>query len=153
MGNASRGLTVIALMATGLLGACTTQGAYATRDALVAPVNCSNQTFEVYFDEGQARLTAAAREAISMTATRLAGCHVESVRVTGLADATGSAMANQNLSEQRAQSVREAMAATGWPAPAIEMAAVGAEGARTGSVNEPLRRRTEVVVVASAPRR
>lgn len=153
MGHVSKGLTAVALIGAGLLAGCATQGNYATRDALVDPVNCSNQTFEVYFDQGQARLTAAAREAISMTATRLAGCHVESVRVTGLADATGTATANQNLSEQRAQSVREAMAATGWPAPVIETAAVGSDGARTGSINEPLRRRTEVVVVASAPRR
>ncbi len=153
MGKALKGLNLVALAASGLLGACAAQSEYATRDALVAPVNCSNQTFEVYFDQGQARLTPASRTAISMTAERLVGCHVESVTVTGLADATGSASVNQNLSEQRAQSVREAMAATGWPAPVIATAAVGAEGARAGSVNEPLRRRTEVVVVASPPRR
>lgn len=136
-----------------LLGACSTPGEYKTREALVAPVNCSNQTFEVYFDQGQARLASAARQAISMTAERLRGCHIDSVTVTGLADATGSASANQLLSESRAQSVREAMAASGWPAPVIAVEAVGADGARSGSVNEPLRRRTEVTVVARSPNR
>lgn len=153
MGVASKTAAFAAVTATLVLGACASQGEYATRDALVSPVNCINQTFEVYFEEGQARLTSVAREAISMTATRLQGCHIDSVSVTGLASATGSATANQNLSEQRAVAVREALSATGWPAPLIDVSAVGAEGARTGNVNEPLRRRTEVVVAASPPRR
>lgn len=153
MGVATRFAALSAVTATVALAACTTSGEYATRDALVAPVNCSNQTFEVYFEEGQARLTPVARQAISMTASRLQGCHIQSVSVTGLASASGSAQANLNLSEQRANAVREALSATGWPAPTIDVSAVGAEGARSGNVNEPLRRRTEVVVVATAPRR
>ncbi len=153
MGVASNFAVFSAVVAGVALASCASQGEYATRDALVAPVNCTNQTFEVYFEEGQARLTPVAREAIAMTATRLQGCQIDSVSVTGLASATGSTRANQSLSEQRADAVREALSATGWPLPLIDVSAVGAEGARMGNINEPLRRRTEVVVAVSGPRR
>lgn len=153
MGVATKLAAVTAVTATLALAACSTSGEYATRDALVAPVNCTTQTFEVYFEEGRASLTPVARQAISMTASRLQGCHIDSVAVTGLASATGSDAANLRLSEQRADAVREALSATGWPVPLIDVTAMGADGARTGGVNEPLRRRTEVVVAASAPRR
>ena len=100
-----------------------------------------------------ATLTDAARQAIGMTATQLQGCRIKHVKVTGLADArSGTAAANQSLSERRARSVAEALAAAGLPAPAFEVAAAGAEGAVVNGVNDPLRRRTEVVIEAQ-PRR
>ena len=75
------------------------------------------------------------------------------IQVLGLADArSGTAAANQSLSERRARSVAEALAAAGLPAPAFEVAAAGAEGAVVNGVNDPLRRRTEVVIEAQ-PRR
>lgn len=135
------------------LGACATNGSgYKTRDALVAPVNCANQTFEIYFDEGQTRLAPAALTLLQMRGQQLSGCDIRKVSVTGLASATGDSSANQALSERRAQAVSEALAAQGWPAPVFEVSAVGSEGARDGQVNEPLRRRTEVTVEA-VPRR
>ena len=132
--------------------ACAPSNTIKTREDLVTSVNCLPQRFEVYFTEGRATLTPAALQAISMTAERLQGCQVRSVSVTGLSSATGSSAANLNLSEQRAQAVSAAMSNAGWPAPVFDVQAVGDEGARTGNVSEPLRRRTEVVVDA-APRR
>lgn len=137
----------------GLLGlaACGGSEGYAERGALVAePGVCVERKFEVYFQEGQARLTEPAREIIGMTAGQLSGCDIRRVRVTGLASATGSASANQTLSEQRAAAVTEAFEAAGWPAPAFETEAFGAEGATTSDGRaEPLRRRTEVWVDAA----
>ena len=136
------------------LGGCSTPGLYKTRGDLVSnPAACAAKRFEVYFDQDQARLTSAAREAISLTATQLQGCDVTKIQVLGLADArSGTAAANQSLSERRARSVAEALAAAGLPAPAFEVAAAGAEGAVVNGVNDPLRRRTEVVIEAQ-PRR
>ena len=136
------------------LAGCATPGLYKKRSDLVSnPAACAAKRFEVYFDQDQARLTTAAREAISLTATQLQGCDVTKVQVLGLADArSGTAAANQSLSERRARSVAEALAAAGLPAPAFEVAAAGAEGALVNGVNDPLRRRTEVVIEA-APRR
>ncbi|MGH7020881.1 MAG: OmpA family protein [Brevundimonas sp.] len=137
-----------------LLAGCTTPGAYKKRSDLVSnPAACAAKRFEVYFDQDQARLTTAAREAISLTATQLQGCDVTKVQVLGLADArSGTAAANQSLSERRARSVAEALSSAGLPAPAFEVAASGADGAVVNGVNDPLRRRTEVLIEAG-PRR
>ena len=137
-----------------LLAGCSTPGVYKKRSDLGSnPAACAAKRFEVYFDQDQARLTAAAREAIGLTATQLQGCDVTRVQVLGLADArSGTAAANQSLSERRARSVAEALAGVGLPAPAFEVAAAGAEGAVVNGVNDPLRRRTEVVIEAQ-PRR
>ena len=137
-----------------LLAGCTTPGAYKKRSDLVSnPAACAAKRFEVYFDQDQARLTTAAREAIGLTATQLQDCDVTRVQVLGLADArSGTAAANQSLSERRARSVAEALAGVGLPAPAFEVAAAGAEGAVVNGVNDPLRRRTEVLIEAK-PRR
>lgn len=126
---------------------------FKTRADLVAsPSPCSTKRFEVYFDEGQARLTQSARQAIGMAASQLQGCSIRKVSVLGLADASGGADANMNLSQARAQAVAEALTGAGWPAPAFEVAAAGDAGATTPSgAQEPLRRRTEVLVEA-APR-
>ena len=148
-------VSAVVLLTAGLAAAgCAATSGYKERSDLVSnPAACAAKRIEVYFDQDQARLTTAAREAISLTATQLQGCDVTKVQVLGLADArSGTAAANQSLSERRARSVAEALAAAGLPAPAFEVAAAGAEGALVNGVNDPLRRRTEVVIEA-APRR
>ena len=137
-----------------LLAGCSTPGVYKKRSDLVSnPAACAARRFEVYFDQDQARLTTAAREAISLTATQLQGCYVTKVKVLGLADArSGTAAANQSISERRARAVAEALAGAGLPAPAFDIEAAGADGAVVGGVNDPLRRRTEVLIEVVAPR-
>jgi peptidoglycan-associated lipoprotein len=140
----------VAGLTMALVAGCTTPGVYKKRSDLVSnPAACGAKRFEVYFDQDQARLTAAARQAISLTATQLQGCDVTKVQVLGLSDArSGTAAANQTLSEQRARSVAEALVGVGLPAPAFEVAGGGADGAKVNGVNDPLRRRTEVVIEA-----
>lgn len=141
------GLGLVA--ATLALGGCETFRDRSQRVAVASP--CQVQRFEVYFAEGQASLTPAALQAMSLAATALQSCEITSVRVLGLSDAQGSASANQALSEQRAARVAEALLAQGWPTPAFEVEAAGAQGAVTATgAHEPLRRRTEVVVDAKA---
>lgn len=134
------------------LAACGGGARYTERDQLVAePTACAERRFDIYFAEGQDRLTEPARALIGMTAAQLEGCAIQRVRVTGLADASGRADANQALSERRAAAVAQAFEAAGWPAPAFEVEAVGAEGATTAEgAREPLRRRTEVIVEAAS---
>ena len=72
--------------------------------------------------------------------------------LVGLADADGAANRNLALSRRRAATVARALAAGGLPRPEFDIDAVGQAGAVTGGGDaEPLRRRTEVVVRASAP--
>jgi peptidoglycan-associated lipoprotein len=136
---------------TALVGGCETARKFTSRDQLVAaPPACAPKRFEVYFDDGQARLTEPARQAIGMTAAQLNGCQIRTVRVIGLADARGGDEANLSLSERRARAVAQALTAAGWPAPAVDIEAAGAAGATTDTgAREPLRRRTEVLVDAS----
>lgn len=142
------------ILAAGLaavtLAGCSTLRAPSRDELVTEPSACAAKRFDIYFAEDQATLTDAARTAIGLTATQLQGCKINTVRVLGLASSTGSADANQALSEQRALAVAEALTAAGWPTPAFELTAAGDEGATTASgVAEPLRRRTEVLVEAS----
>lgn len=145
------GIAAVAAVAM-TLGACSTGSMFRERSDLVAaPDQCAAKRFDVYFGENQHQLTDAARTAIGAAATQLQGCRIDSVQVLGLADATGAPAENLTLSQRRALAVAEALAAAGWPTPVFELAAAGDAGAVVaGGVEEPLRRRTEVVVTASA---
>lgn len=144
-------MMLLATSAIALSGCGMTDKVYRT-DLIAEPETCIDNTFEVYFAEGEARLTEPARQAIGMTAARLQNCEIKRVLVTGLSDASGGAAANQSLSERRALAVAEAFTAAGWPAPAFEVGASGEQGATTTEgASEPMRRRTEVLVQA-APR-
>lgn len=136
------------------LSACATPNPYKSRDQLVAaPAACGEQRLEIYFQNDRANLTPAALMALQLTTEQLRACQITKVQVTGLADARGGVnAANQSLSERRATAVAEALQANGLPAPAFEVQASGAAGARTDGVNDPLRRRTEVVITSTTPR-
>jgi len=144
---------IIITTAAAALGGCGWTPGMRDRSELVAePSACSTKRFEVYFAENEARLTNPALQAIGLTATQLQGCDIKRVQVLGLASATGDVASNLSLSERRAVAVAEALAAAGWPTPAFELGAVGDAGATTtAGANEPMRRRTEVLVEA-APR-
>lgn len=145
-------LIIIAIAAT--VAGCGWTPGVGDRSRLVAePSPCAAKRFEIYFAENEARLTPSALQAIGMTATQLQGCDIRRVQVVGLASATGGVAANLGLSERRATAVAEALAAAGWPTPAFELGAVGDAGATTtAGANEPMRRRTEVLVEAVARR-
>ena len=147
-----KGLTLFAAGAVALAVAGCAERPWSWGDLVAEPSPCGPQRFDVYFRQGEAALTDAALHAISLTATQLQGCDIRRVQVVGLADATGGADANLDLSERRAVAVTEALAAAGWPAPAFSLVAAGESGSTTaGGAAEPMRRRTEVLVEA-APR-
>ena len=106
---------------------------------------CADIAFPIYFASGSTALTGPAQQAIRMAAQTSRGCKGASVEVTGLADAIGPAEQAETLARDRAQTVAQALAAQGFPAPTIQSG--GAEGARTatGAV-QPARRRAEVVI-------
>ena len=135
------------------VSACGTGAMFGERSELIyEPSACTEQRLDVYFDEGQARMTQPAQQMIAMTGERLEGCTIDRVEVIGLASATGGSAANMTLSERRAQTVAEAMQDAGWPAPTFTLSAGGDTGATTATgLAEPLRRRT-VVVVHARPR-
>lgn len=143
-----RGLAVVSLGV--IAGACASDPLQ--RVGLVAPPPaCQSHVFEVYFREGEARLTDPAREAIRLHARMVAACQVRQVQVVGLASATGSSQRNMSLSERRAVEVAEALDAAGLPAPEFQLYAAGDRGATTeAGAAEPMRRRVEVRIEAVA---
>lgn len=146
-------LIIIAASAAAVAGCGWTPGMRDRSELVAEPSACTQKRFEVYFAENEARLTTPALQAIGLTATQLQGCDIQRVKVTGLASSTGDVASNLSLSERRAVAVVEALVAAGWPTPAFELGAVGDAGAVTADgTNEPMRRRTEVLVEA-APRR
>ncbi|WP_295707933.1 OmpA family protein [uncultured Brevundimonas sp.] len=136
------------MLAAGVLSGCATGAP--TREALVAETpQCAAHRFDIYFAEGQARLTPDAAQAIALAGERMRPCRIETVRVLGLADATGASEANLSLSQQRARTTAQALAAAGFPTPAFDVAAGGDQNAVTDAgAAEPLRRRTEIVIAA-----
>jgi outer membrane protein OmpA-like peptidoglycan-associated protein len=145
-----KGLRAIACAgALAAVAGCGHGGPVERSDLVAEPNPCAAKQFEVYFGEGEARLTEAARHSIGLSATQLQHCEIRKVTVIGLADASGSAGANQSLSERRALAVTEALVAAGWPAPAFELGAGGEQGAMApDGTQEPMRRRTEVLIDA-----
>ena len=143
-----KGLTV--LLGASLLAGCAATPAVRDRGELVVePDGCGPKRFDIYFADGQASLTEAARHAIGLTATQLQGCEIRKVNVIGLADARGGPTANLDLSERRAMAVTEALEAAGWPAPVFSLIVAGESGSTTPSgASEPMRRRTEVLIDA-----
>jgi outer membrane protein OmpA-like peptidoglycan-associated protein len=121
---------------------------HSARDRIVrAPVNCADQTVQVYFEPDSAEVTREGRAVIAEAARESRPCRVRSVEVLGLADATGAPDANLELSKRRAQSVSDALASAGLPAAEFSVAAAGQSGAVSADGSaRPLRRRTDVVL-------
>ncbi len=138
---------VTALVVAGTLGGCATL-APKTRDAVVrAPVSCQDVTIPIYFEPDEAVVTPEGRRVIASQAAQAKRCHVESVRILGLADAAGDPAANLALSRARAASVSEALVKAGLPAAELDLTAVGQAGAVTadGQVR-PVRRRADITL-------
>ena len=110
-----KGLTFALGAALAVAGCALTPGVRDRSAVVVEPNACTPQRFDVYFRDGEAGLTDAARHAIGLTATQLQGCEIRKVNVIGLTDARGGPTANLDLSERRALAVTEALEAAGWP--------------------------------------
>lgn len=136
---------MLAIVSLGLVGCGTVNAA---RERIAAPFQrCQDQVAPIYFLPGQAEITADGRRVITETAARARNCQIERVSIVGLADATGDAAVNLELSKRRAQAVTAAFAAAGLPTDQFDIAAAGQIGAVTAEgATAPLRRRAEVTL-------
>ena len=140
-----RKTTVVAMLVLALSACATVKSA---RDRIVrAPVRCTDQTVQIYFEPDSAAVTKEGRAVLKVAAADSKGCKVSGVEVLGLADAAGAPEANLELSKRRAQAVTEALTEAGLPAAEFKVAAAGQAGA-VDSKGDPrvLRRRTDVVL-------
>jgi len=75
---------------------------------------------KIYFDTGSAALSGEAGSAIARAATEIKSGSAK-VDITGYADKTGDAAANEELAKNRAKAVRDALVAAGIPEASIVM--------------------------------
>lgn len=137
---------ILAGMTFSLLG-CTTPPTARERIVVAGP-RCEPTTLQIYFDPNSAEVTPEGLAVIEQTARRARGCVVQSVKILGLADASGAPQANLDLSKRRAHAVIAALASSGLPAADFEAAGLGDEGAQEGDgSNAPLRRRVDVALI------
>lgn len=140
---------MVAILGTG----CTTMTS--ARDRIVKrEASCADVTVDIYFEPDSAEVTKEGRAVLRAAAGQAKGCQVDQVLVLGLADAAGAPAASLELSKRRAASVTTALAATGLPAGEFDLAAAGQSGSVTASGdNRPLRRRADVTLKLSTPRK
>ena len=104
-------------------------------------------TVTLYFDTGQDAVTDIGQQIVAATAKRLRACTVKEIRLLGLADASGAAQTNLDLSKRRADNVLHAFVVAGLPVPKYTLVAAGDKGAvNPQGAAEPVRRRVDVVV-------
>jgi outer membrane protein OmpA-like peptidoglycan-associated protein len=136
------------------LGACETLPGQDAADAeAFDAAACYEREFNVYFDGADATLSAEAQEALSAVGTALRGCRIQHVRVIGMADAALEAEISEEISEQRARTIRDYLESNfDWSHDVFELRARGDRGAVTDEgLNRPLRSRARVVATAVAP--
>jgi outer membrane protein OmpA-like peptidoglycan-associated protein len=78
-----------------------------------------------YFAAGQASMSAAAKEKLLLAQAALSRLQTSSIEVQGHTDNTGTAVANQKLSQKRAESVRAALIEMGLSAENISASGFG----------------------------
>ena len=109
---------------------------------------CHNTTVTLYFETASDTVTDVGQQIVGITAKRLKSCPVKDLKLLGLADSSGQAAANLDLSKRRAQNVLDAFVKAGLAVPHFTLVAAGDKGAvaPSGAV-EPLRRQVDVTVV------
>lgn len=140
------GTASVAIVMVLALGACASRLTGRDRIVKAAP-HCVDQTVQIYFEPESAEVTREGRAVLRAAAAQSKPCKVASVDVLGLADGTGAASANLDLSKRRAQSVTAALSAAGLPVGEFKVSAAGQAGAVTADgAAKPLRRRADVVL-------
>ena len=91
---------------------------------------------DVYFDFDKANLTAASHNAIARNANALGKVEGISVLLEGNCDERGSSEYNLALGDSRAQTVKQALIASGFPAGSISTISYGKERSQCTASNE-----------------
>jgi outer membrane protein OmpA-like peptidoglycan-associated protein len=92
------------------------------------------RTYLVFFTSGSAELDPAARIVVANVSADVSALRPSSVGITGSASRAGTAVDNQQLSEERARVVEQALLTSGVPMSLIVRRAVGATQATSEGV-------------------
>lgn len=119
------------------------------------PQACAPQRFEIYFEYDSAQISAAARDQIEDVLMRLRRCEITSIEIFGHDETEGHAAYSVQVSQRRANAVRDYLAGLGLSAGLMLTEGRGQSdlAVETGpGVREPLNRRA-VVDIRSRLRR
>lgn len=129
----------VALVAALLIGACADK---APPPAVAPP------SFMVFFDLGSNKISEQSQNTVAQAAQAFKSRANTRITVTGYADTVGSPAINQQLSQRRAEKVRDDLIANGVPPSAITTIGAGEDGllVPTGQEQkEPRNRRAYIV--------
>ena len=104
------------------------------------------------FEESSARIDRASRELVDEVAAALRPCLGSIIAITGHTDSSGPEAGNIALSRERAEAVRDALAARGIPADGLRARGLGSRDPIEGlPPSDPANRRIEFSVIATRP--
>jgi len=101
--------------------------------------------YQVYFDTNSSAIDARGRTIVDKVAYVVANTANTRVTVIGKADRVGPVRANIDLSQQRANAVRDALVAAGVPANRIDTSWTGERRQAVATPNDAAERRNRVV--------
>jgi len=137
----------VLIVAASALSAC--ESGPAVTPPSTPPPPTAPASYMTFFDFNSVKLSDQSMSTISQAAQVYKTKANARVTVTGYADTVGSAAANMQLSQRRANAVKDGLVKAGVPAAAITTAASGDTGTlvNTGpQQNEPRNRRVAIVI-------
>ena len=124
----------------------------------VRPLHCQEdveallRARTIRFEESSTRIDAASRELVGEVAAALRPCLGSIIAITGHTDTSGPEPGNLELSQQRAEAVRDALIRRGIPADGLRARGVGSRFPVEGlDPTDPANRRIEFSVIATQP--
>ena len=101
--------------------------------------------YQVYFDTNSAAVNARGQEIVKNVAYVVANNSTTRVTVIGKTDRVGTGRANMDLSQQRANTVRDALIVAGVPADRIDTSWTGERRQQVATANDAAESRNRVV--------
>jgi peptidoglycan-associated lipoprotein len=139
-------LLAVLLLFTGMLAACVSE--YRPNPNFAG---CHNRSVDVYFEEWNSELNTHSRALLRTLQESLRPCHINGVRIVGMADAVGDSEANIEVSRKRSELIARFLQDGGWRRSKFDVVAIGERGAVVNGSEKLMRRRATVSVSASAP--
>ena len=120
--------------------------------AMSAPAAPMTRNYAVFFDTGQAALSAESRATIAQAASTFKATGAHAVAVSGHTDTTGTAQYNLQLSQQRAAAVSNELLRNGVPQTAIAALGYGEENLPVPTAQNVAEQRNRTVDIAISQR-
>jgi peptidoglycan-associated lipoprotein len=137
--------TVVAGAALIAVAGCAETAAPPPAVAVTSGPELAGAWYQVFFDTNSAAINERGRSIVGNVAYVVANNNTTRVTVIGKTDRVGKGKANMDLSQQRANSVRDALIAAGVPADRIDTSWTGERKQQVATANDAAESRNRVV--------